>query len=181
MILEKKRLLALIARWEKKAQNAEARYQETGERRYCREKENAEDMADALRMAANAEEDYSALVHTRGQLAAYQVTGMTPEKIVRLKTERDAAVQELREMCVTYGDTCNRCAHKRSDGIDCYFPDEQEDADDKICRMCDSGCPCGHCDGESKWEWRGPQTEQVLAPADQSAGEYADNPVLAQA
>lgn len=98
MILERKKLLALVDRWEKKALSAEARFQESGERRHLREKENAEDMADALRMAANAEEDYSRLVVTRGRLASYEATGMTPEQIVALKAERDEAVRSLKEV-----------------------------------------------------------------------------------
>lgn len=98
MILEKKKLLAMADRWEKKARNAEARYQETGDRRYLREKENNEDLADAIRMAANAEEDYSELVQTRGRLADYQAAGLTPAEIVALKTERDAAVKDIEEM-----------------------------------------------------------------------------------
>lgn len=114
-------------------------------------------------------------------LAAIEQVRALATAHLSLQRERDAAVRELRDMCVTYGDTCNRCAHKRNEGIECYFPDEQEDADDRICRMCDSECLCGHCDGESKWEWRGPQPEQVLAPADTGAMAPTDNPVLAPA
>lgn len=161
MILEKKKLLALADRWDKKARNAEARYQESGDQRHLREKENTEDIADALRMAANAEEDYSELVVKRARLAAYEATGMTPAEIATLKKERDAAVRDLEALMGA--------------GMD-------GDGETSECDFCKLGqeaiCPKPYCVPE----WRGPQEpEQVIAPADQSAGAYADNPVLAPA
>lgn len=71
MNLKKAELEAMADRWEKRAQKALLRYQESDQRRYLREKENAEDLADALRMAANAEEDHSQLVSLRGMLAGF--------------------------------------------------------------------------------------------------------------
>lgn len=81
MILEKRKLFCLADKYEKKAAAAELRFQESGLARYRREKENYEDMADAFRMAANAESDYSELVHTRGMLAKYEQTGISPEMV----------------------------------------------------------------------------------------------------
>ena len=129
MILEKKKLLGLVERWEKKAQNAEARYQESGDQRHLREKENAEDMADALRMAANAEEDYSELVLTRGRLADYQALGMTPAEIKALQRERDAAVKDLtalmgENLSATAFHCCKFCVFNGS--LNCPLADEEE-------------------------------------------------------
>ena len=132
MILEKKKLLALADRWDKKARNAEARYQESGDQRHLREKENTEDIADALRMAANAEEDYSELVVKRTRLAAYEATGLTPEEITTIKKERDAAVALL------YGN-CSVCGHYTG----------------KMNEKCDK---CTKMGGDEKnWIWRGPR------------------------
>lgn len=68
-----------------------------------------------------------------------------------LQRERDAAVRDL-EKLMLYGEsyTCDFCGKDR--------------------RLCSRECLP---------KWRGPQPEQVLAPADQSAGAYADDPVLA--
>ena len=72
-----------------------------------------------------------------------------------LRQERDAVLADL------YGQCC-KCKHFKNGLGYCDY--------------------CDQLGGTVKnWEWRSPQPEQVLAPADQSAGEYADNPVLAQA
>ncbi len=73
-----------------------------------------------------------------------------------LQRERDAAVRDI-EKIMRWDDT----------SVFCQF-----------CKK-DEACDLNHTDCRPKW--RDPQPEQVLAPADQSAGEYADNPVLAQA
>lgn len=115
------------------------------------------------------------------RLADYEDTGMTPEEIPALKAELYAAVRDLKEMGYRYGFTCEVCANRRGTKDNpCYYP-ANVDVDDKMCRTCDR-CPCGHCDGVSQWEWRGPKKlEQSLAPVDQNAGEYADGSVLAPA
>lgn len=121
----------------------------------------------AMTQIRNLATDYIALQRERDELAA-------------VKVELYTAVADLKEYGTRYGFTCEVCWHKRgAEGNPCHYPADV-DVDAEICLNCDR-CPCGHCDGESKWEWRGKQPEQVLAPADQSAGEYADNPVLAQA
>ncbi len=62
-MLERKELLKLVEKYEAlHAKNYDS-YQQCGEPRYLRNSERYEDMADAFRMAADAEEDYSKKVH----------------------------------------------------------------------------------------------------------------------
>lgn len=76
-----------------------------------------------------------------------------------LQKERDAAVADIEFML--------------------RLSDKSRPAPEKVMGM------CAYCRGQENRcrspKWRGPHPEQVLAQADQSAGEYADNPVLAQA
>lgn len=60
----------LAERYQKKADEAYANYQETGITRYDTTRRNNEDLADALRMAAAASDDHAALVHLRGTFAS---------------------------------------------------------------------------------------------------------------
>ena len=52
-----------------KAAAALDKYQETGNSRYDRQKREAEDMEEALRLAAGAAGEHQSLVHLRGELA----------------------------------------------------------------------------------------------------------------
>lgn len=63
--MTKVELIALAEKWEAAAQRAEARYQDSGAARHLREKEQAEDLAAALWMAANAADDHDALIGLR--------------------------------------------------------------------------------------------------------------------
>ena len=55
--MDKKTLEALAERYQKRADHAFENYQETGIKRYDTERNNMEDLADALRMAANAADE----------------------------------------------------------------------------------------------------------------------------
>ena len=79
-----------------------------------------------------------------------------------LQRERDAAVKDIEDH-----PNCEVCINYSGDSDVTGLP------------LCEDYLE--HRDLRDCFEWRGPQPEQVLAPADQSAGEYADNPVLAQA
>lgn len=63
--MTEKELLALAEKYQAKADRNYSNYQETGISRYDRERRNAEQLADALRMAANASEGHSKLIHLR--------------------------------------------------------------------------------------------------------------------
>ena len=60
--MTKVEIVALAERWRAKADRAMARYQESGLARHNREREQAEDLAEALRIAANAADDHSELI-----------------------------------------------------------------------------------------------------------------------
>lgn len=95
-------------------------------------------------------------------LGAVKQVRVLAASYLALQRERDAAVADLEALMGIdgAGTECSYCAR----GDTCGRKAE-EDPDSWQCRPV----------------WRGPQPEQVLAPADQSAGGYADNPVLAQA
>ena len=69
MVLSKEKLEKMAERYEKRAATAFDNYQNTGIQRYDRERRNAEDLADALRMAADAHEDHTRMIEYKGTLA----------------------------------------------------------------------------------------------------------------
>lgn len=79
------RLLDLAERYDEKAGRAYMRYQETGIQRHHREYENSEELADALRIAANAEHDHRSLVCLRGDIAnlATAARNGDPEQVAK--------------------------------------------------------------------------------------------------
>ena len=64
--MTKVELIALAERWQAKADRAMERYQEDGLPRHNREREQAQDLADALQIAASAADDHSELVSLQG-------------------------------------------------------------------------------------------------------------------
>ena len=64
--MTKVEIIALAEKWEAAAQRAEARYQDSGQPRHLREKEQAEDLSSALWMAADAADDHDELISLRG-------------------------------------------------------------------------------------------------------------------
>lgn len=68
-MLSKAELEVLTEKYEAKAERAHQNYQETGISRYDRERRNAEELADAMRMAAQASDDYSQLINLRGSIS----------------------------------------------------------------------------------------------------------------
>ena len=66
--MTKVEIIALAEKWDAAAQRAEARYQDSGAARHLREKEQAEDLAAALWMAANAADDHDSLIGLRSAL-----------------------------------------------------------------------------------------------------------------
>ena len=66
--MTKVEIIALAEKWDAAAQRAEARYQDSGAARHLREKEQAEDLAAALWMAADAADDHEALIGMRSAL-----------------------------------------------------------------------------------------------------------------
>lgn len=64
--MTKVELITLAERWQAKADRAMDRYQEDGLARHNREREQAQDLADALQIAASAADDHSELISLRG-------------------------------------------------------------------------------------------------------------------
>ena len=64
--MTKAELIALAEHWQAKADRAMERYQENGLARHNREREQAQDLADALQIAASAADDHDELISLRG-------------------------------------------------------------------------------------------------------------------
>ena len=64
--MTKVEIVALAKHWQTKADRAMERYQESGLARHNREREQAQDLADALQIAASAADDHSELISLRG-------------------------------------------------------------------------------------------------------------------
>ena len=71
--MKKEELWAMAAKYEAKAERAYMNFQSTGISRYDKARREADDLASALRMAAEAKETYSALVGLRGAIATLTV------------------------------------------------------------------------------------------------------------
>lgn len=67
--MTKEKLQEMASRYQEKADRAYMNYQETGITRYDRERRNAEDLADALRMAAYASDDHDELCGFKGMMS----------------------------------------------------------------------------------------------------------------
>lgn len=104
--MTKAELETLSERWRNKSESALERYQETGTQRYYREYCNAEDLADALKMAAEAADTSAANIHIKAQLAdfAYKawLIGHTDEESEKIKKTKDL-LAELVSFGVTEG------------------------------------------------------------------------------
>lgn len=63
--MTKVEIVALAEHWQAKADRAMDRYQESGLARHNREREQAQDLADALQIAVNAADDHNSLINLR--------------------------------------------------------------------------------------------------------------------
>ena len=99
MVLSKEKLEKMAERYEKRAVTAFDNYQQTGIQRYDRERHNFEDLADALRMAADAHEDHTRMIEYKGTLAnlGFKAATLLDEsdvtKLVKLAEEVVAAAR----------------------------------------------------------------------------------------
>ena len=67
--MTKVEIAVLAEHWQDKAYRAMDRYQESGLPRHNREREQAQDLADALQIAANAADDHDELISLRGAVS----------------------------------------------------------------------------------------------------------------
>lgn len=100
--MDKKTLEALAERYQKRADRAFENYQETGIKRYDTERNNMEDLADALRMAANAADEHNAYVGMRGSFVGLVTTAQNIE-FAADKEIREKLVDDLVESLLAYG------------------------------------------------------------------------------
>ena len=100
--MDKKNMEALAERYQKRADRAFENYQETGIKRYYTERNNMEDLADALRMAANAADEHNAYVGMRGAFVGL-VTIAQDIEFAADKESCEELVNKLVESLLTYG------------------------------------------------------------------------------
>ena len=103
--MTKKELIALADKHQEKAEKAYNNYQETGITRYSRDYRNNEDLAAALRMAANAEENHRSLVSLRVDISRVASSAADAERAAEdLKLSRmTAVIKELLAVARLHG------------------------------------------------------------------------------
>ena len=99
--MTKAELETLSERWRNKSESALERYQETGTQRYYREYCNAEDLADALKMAADAADALADNIHTKAQLANFAYKAWLIEHTE--EAEKAQKTKELLTELISYG------------------------------------------------------------------------------
>lgn len=87
--LTKAELNKLVDKYQDKAEKAYRNYQETGMQRYDRERQKAEDLAEALNAAANAAEEHNTLQSLRAEFnwVAYRADAAIESGNVELMKE----------------------------------------------------------------------------------------------
>lgn len=100
--MDKQQIVKMIGQWQKKADTAYTRYQETGTARYDRERRNAENVADVMRLALNANDEHVQLISIRADLAQLAAAA---EKAVHHHdiAEATQALNNLVSVAATYG------------------------------------------------------------------------------
>ena len=104
-MLSETELEALAEKYEAKASRAYQNYQDTGISRYDRERRNAEELADAMRMAASAERDYTKLVNIRGTVSmlASKAQSALKEPADKREAATEKVLKDLVAMAVMEG------------------------------------------------------------------------------
>jgi hypothetical protein len=100
--MDRNELEKLAERYQQRADRAFENYQETGIKRYDTERNNMEDLADALRMAANAADEHVAYVGMRGSFAGLVTIAQNIE-LAASKESREELIDELVKSLLTYG------------------------------------------------------------------------------
>lgn len=96
--MTKVEIIALAEKWDAAAQRAEARYQDSGAARHLREKEQAEDLAAALWIAANGADDHEALIGLRSALNGLAAKAHTAIDANSRNCEREELVNLARNI-----------------------------------------------------------------------------------
>ena len=101
--MTKKELEQLADKYQKKADKANRKYQDTGLRRYAREHKNNEELADAMRMAADAADNHRMLMGLRSQFGGLAKRASEIQQLPR--AERPEALEKLRRSLFSAGRT----------------------------------------------------------------------------
>lgn len=96
-MMSKAELEVLAEKYEAKAERSYQNYQETGISRYDRERRNAEELAAAMRMAAQASDDYNKLTFIKSEVS---ILADRAKKAMRVPEDKrcDAMEQALRNL-----------------------------------------------------------------------------------
>lgn len=100
--MNRNELEKLAERYQQRADRAFENYQETGIKRYDTERNNMEDLADALRMAANAADEHNAYVGMRGAFVGL-VTIAQKIELAADEESREELVYKLLKDLLAYG------------------------------------------------------------------------------
>lgn len=96
-MMSKAELEVLAEKYQAKADRSYQNYQDTGIARYDRERRNAEELASAMRMAAQASDDFNKLTHIKFEVS---VLAGRAKKAMRVPEDKrcDAMEQALRNL-----------------------------------------------------------------------------------
>ena len=110
MQLSKDDLGKLAAKYQEKADRAYDNYQATGISRYDRERRNAEDMAEALRAAANAADEHVQLGHLRAEFVWY---ASRADAALAENAPREKLAEILEQIITAAAVSCNYARRER--------------------------------------------------------------------
>ena len=102
-MLSKSELEALAEKYEAKAEKAFEHYQETGVSRYGREYQNADDLASALQMAAQASDDHAGLIRLEADISALAKKAQEALRDEKRAEAMEAALRSLVSFAVMEG------------------------------------------------------------------------------
>ncbi len=103
MVLPKKELEKLAAKYQEKADAAAMNYQDTGYSRYYTAKNRNEDLADSLRMAAAASDEHEELMALRMIMVNYASRAAAATGKFRSEEEKVKLAMKLAEELAAYG------------------------------------------------------------------------------
>lgn len=101
--MEKKEIEKLIAKYQKRADNAEIVYQETGAQRYYTTQWTNQSLADTLRIALSAKDDHEALRDMRMMVSNFASRGAAATSVLRSENEQAALALTLAKEIAEYG------------------------------------------------------------------------------
>lgn len=111
-MIDKKMLEKMIAKQDAKAEKAFQNYQETGMGRYDTERRNAEDMAEALRVAYNAKEDHDKMVSLNAQIIWWAGEAEAAQRHEKLPPSVESLLRDI----VAYAEAV--CHYKPQNGTE---------------------------------------------------------------